>query len=152
MESLERFLTKHPFFAGIDREHVLPFVGCARNLKWEPGSYVFREGEEATEVYLVREGRIAVELARPGGEAIVIETLDAGDVLGWSWLLPPYRWHFDARVVEPGRAISLDGACLRRKADADPAFGYLLMRRMCDVIARRLVASSMQILDVYGPR
>lgn len=152
MESLERILATHPFFEGVDAQTVKRFAGCASNHKWDSGATIFREGDPAEQVYLLREGQVAVELIQPARDAIMLETLDGGDVLGWSWLLPPYHWHFEARAVTPVRALALHGACLRRKCAEDHEFGYILMKRMCEVIARRLAHATMQLLDVYGAR
>ena len=150
METLERVLAEHPFFHDVPSARLQRFVGCAMNVKWDAGKVIFREGEPAEHLYLIRYGRVAVELAKTGGAPIVIETLDPGDVLGWSWLLPPYQWHFEARALGLVRAIALDGKCLREKSETDHEFGYVLMKRMAELIARRLVHTSMQLLDVYG--
>ena len=152
MESLERVLATHPFFQGVESPTVKRFAACASNHKWDAGETIFREGDPAEQVYLLREGQVAVELVQPARDAIMLETLDGGDVLGWSWLLPPYHWDFEARAVPPVRALALHGACLRRKCEEDHEFGYILMKRMCEVIARRLAHATMQLLDVYGAK
>ena len=87
---------------------------------------------------------------RPGRGAVTFQTLSAGEVVGVSWLIPPYRWSYDARALEAVRAIALDAACLRRKCDADHDFGYAMMLRFVPVLVQRLQATRLQILDVYG--
>lgn len=143
-------LRDHPFTAGMRPEHVAVVAGCARNVHLAAGTYVFREGEPASTFLALRDGVVALELFTPTRGGLVVQTLHAGDVLGWSWLFPPYRWTFDARVVEAARAVALDGACLRAKAEADHELGYELMKRVAQVFTRRLAATRMQLLDLYG--
>jgi CRP-like cAMP-binding protein len=85
-----------------------------------------------------------------GRGALTVETVDAGDVVGWSWLFRPFRWHFDARALDPVRAIALDGACLRGKCDQDHTLGYELLNRFSPVLLERLQATQLQLIDVYG--
>lgn len=152
MRTLETILAEHPFFEGLPDKHLKVIVGCASNVSFEEGETIFREGEEANRFYLIRQGRVALEVYAAGIGTITIQTLDAGDILGWSWLVPPYRWHFDARAVEPVRAIALDGECLRRKCEDDHDLGYELLKRFAEIITQRLQATRLQLLDVYGLR
>lgn len=152
MRTLETILAEHPFFAGLEPRYVQIIAGCASNVAFGEGHIIFREGEEANRFYLIREGRVALEVHAAGVGTITIQTLDAGDILGWSWLVPPYRWHFDARAIEPTRAIALDGECLRRKCDEDHDMGYELLKRFAEIITQRLQATRLQLLDVYARR
>lgn len=152
VEDLGRILDQHPFLAGIDGKLRALLVGCAANERFAAGKYVLREGGKAEKFYLIRQGAVAVEVYAPGRESLVIETLHQGDVLGWSWLVQPHRWTFDARVVEDCRLISLDATCLRRKMEEDTALGYEVMRRFVPVMAERLQAARLQMLDLYGSR
>ena len=150
MQTLEPILAKHPFFEGLEPKYLQLITGCASNVRFEAGGYIFHEGEAATSFYVIREGKVALEtFAAPRGP-ITIETIEAGEVLGWSWLFPPYRWHFDARVVEPTRAIALDGVCLRNKGEADHDLGYQLVKRVAQILMQRLQATRLQLLDMYG--
>lgn len=150
MRTLETVLAEHPFFAGLEQRYLQIIVGCATNVVFEKGQIIFREGEEANRFYLIRQGRVALEVHAAGIGTLTIQTLDAGDILGWSWLVPPYRWHFDARAVELTRAIALDGECLRRKCEEDHDLGYELLKRFAEIITQRLQATRLQLLDVYG--
>jgi CRP/FNR family transcriptional regulator, cyclic AMP receptor protein len=150
METLERVIAEHPFFSGLDQEYIKLFVGCASNVRFDEGAYAFREGEEANRFYLIRRGRVALEIFTPKSEPIVVQTLEAGEVLGWSWLVPPYRWRFHARALETTLAIGLDGHCLRIKCDENHDLGYELMKRVASVIQQRLEATLLQVLDVYA--
>jgi CRP/FNR family cyclic AMP-dependent transcriptional regulator len=150
METLEPTLAQHPFFEGLDGAYLKLLVGCASNVRFQAGAYLFRQGEEAGHFYLLRQGRIALEIYAPQRPPIVVQTLDAGDILGWSWLIPPHHWRFDARVVEDTRAIALDGKCLRNKCEENHDLGYELLKRFAHIITERVEAARMQLLDVYA--
>lgn len=150
METLEPLLAEHAFFRNLPRQDVQLITGCARNVRFNPDEVIFREGEDADQFYLIRHGRVALEVFQPERGTMQIQTVGAGDVLGWSWLVPPYQWRFDARAIELTRAIALDGRCLRGKCDADPRLGYELLKRVAAVIAERLHETRLQMLDVYG--
>ncbi|CUS97315.1 cyclic nucleotide-binding domain-containing protein [Candidatus Chrysopegis kryptomonas] len=150
IETLEKLLAEHPFFKGLKKEYLELIIGCARNVFYKPGEFIFREGEEANEFYVIRDGKVSLEFSSPGKEPIVIQTLEDGEVLGWSWLVPPYYWHFSARAVEPTRAIALDGKCLRTKCEEDHNLGYELLKRFVTIVEQRLQATRIQLLDLYG--
>lgn len=150
MQSLKELITAHPFFAGLDEPTVNLLEGCAHNVHFRPGEYLFREGEPANEFFVVRRGRVALDVHLPGRGEHVLDTVDEGDVVGWSWLVPPYRWFFDARAVQDVSAVSLDATCLRGKCDEDPALGYALMQRVAQVMYARLQSARVRLLDLYG--
>jgi CRP/FNR family cyclic AMP-dependent transcriptional regulator len=143
-------LAEHPFFAGMAPDHVAILTGCAANVTFAPGEMLFREGDPADRFYVVRFGRVSLETHAPTRGPLTVETVDAGEVLGWSWLFPPYRWHFDARAQTVVRALALDGVCLREKCERDPAMGYEVMRRFAQVAISRLEATQLQLTDLYG--
>jgi CRP-like cAMP-binding protein len=150
METLEPLLSKQPFFEGLDSNYLKTLTGCASNVHFPGGAMIFKEGEEANQFFLIREGRVAIEVFVEARGPVTIQTLSAGDILGWSWLVPPYHWRFDARAVDEVRALALDGKCLREKCEADSRLGYELLKRFALVITRRLEATRIQLLDVYG--
>ena len=152
VETFERILAVHPFFAELPPSHLGTIVGCAANVQFDAGRFIFREGTPADRFYVLRHGTVAVEVFVPGGGAVTVETVEAGEVLGWSWLFPPYNAHFDARALTLVRALALDGACLREKCERDPALGYALMKGFTQLVVRRLEATRMQLLDLYGNR
>jgi CRP/FNR family transcriptional regulator, cyclic AMP receptor protein len=149
MENLERVVADHRFARGLASRHLELLAGCASNVRFETNQVAFREGEEANVFYLIREGKMAVELHAPERGTINILTLGRGEVLGWSWLVPPYRWSFDARAVEPTRAIALDGKCLREKSERDSDLGYQLHKRIAQIMEERLQATRLQLLNLY---
>jgi len=150
METIETLLQDVPFFAALAPEELELVAGCASNVHFDENEVLFREGEQADTFYLVRHGVIAIEMFVPGRGTTTIETIEAGEIVGWSWLFPPYRWHFDARALVPVRATSFDGACIRGKCDASPALGYGLMSRVSQVLIERLQWTRLRLLDVYG--
>ncbi len=150
MENLERILSEHPFLKGLEPEYLQLVSGCASIVRFEAGQYLFREDEEANWFYIIRQGKVAVEAYAAERGSVIIDTVEEGDVLGWSWLIPPYNWHFDARAVELTRAIALDGKCLRNKCEHDHNLGYELLKRFAHIIEQRLEATRIRLLDLYG--
>lgn len=149
IQTIEDYLPRHPFFAGLDDDALALVGGCAEHVRFRAGEYLFREGEPADTFYVLRSGRVALE-TRLGTGARVLDTADADDVVGWSWLVPPYRWMFDARAVTDTRALAFDGACLRGKCEDDPALGYALLQRVVGVMSDRLHSARVRLLDLYG--
>jgi CRP/FNR family transcriptional regulator, cyclic AMP receptor protein len=152
METLERIIAEHPFFEGLDVPYMDLLVGCASNVRFDKGHYIFREGGDANEFYLIRAGKVALEVFGPNRKPTIVETLSEGDILGWSWLIPPYIWKFHARTVDMTRAIALDAKCLRSKCEENHDLGYEIMKRFAGVMQRRLEATRFQLLDVYAVR
>lgn len=147
---LPELLAEHDFTKGLDQAALDLIAGCAHNVRFRPGTYVFREGGAAERFYLVRRGRVALEMIVPGRGRMTIQTLKGGEILGVSWLFPPYRWSFDARAITDVGAIAFDAACLRGKCDEDHHLGYELMRRFAPKLSERLQAARLQLADVYG--
>ncbi len=150
IQNFEKVLAEHPFFRGMATPHLDTLTGCVANVVFQPGEFIFREGQAADHFFIVREGRVAVEVFVPNKGPVTIETVEGGEVLGWSWLFAPYKARFDARAMTAVRALSLDGACLRTKTEKDAAFGYDLLKRFTQLVVARLEATRMQLLDLYG--
>jgi CRP/FNR family cyclic AMP-dependent transcriptional regulator len=141
---LERIVCEHPFFADLEAGFCTLVCGC------DAGEYLFREGRPADQFYLVRHGRVALEVKAPGRGSVAFQTVSAGQVAGVSWLVPPYRWAYDAKALELVRAVAMDATCLRDKCETDHDLGYELMKRFVPVLVERLHSTQLQILDVYG--
>ena len=150
MKTIDVLLAEHPFFHGMAPGYLEFIAGCGRNVQFEPGRYIHREGQEANEFYAIRHGKVALEIFVPGRGPMTLQTLDEGDVFGWSWIFPPYKWVFDARAVELTRAVAFDGVCLRTKCEGDAQLGYDFMKRFAQVVTQRLDVARLQLLDVYG--
>jgi len=150
MATVESILAEHPFFEGFSEGHVKLVAGCASDVHFKPGQIIFRVGEEARKFYLVRHGKVALQMTSERRGPLTVLTVGAGEVLGWSWLFAPYRWHFDARSQQPTHALAFDGKCLRAKCDEDHDLGYDIYKRFMQVITERLEATRLQLLDMYG--
>jgi len=150
METIETLIRDAPVFKELQPDRLELIAGCAANITFDAGEVIFRQGDPAETFFLVRHGSVVLETFVPPRGSILIETIGPGEVVGWSWLFPPYRWHFDARAVEPVRATVFAGDCLRGKCEDDPALGYDLMSRFAQVMIERLQWTRLRLLDVYG--
>ena len=150
METLQHLIAQHPFFSGLQPEYLELITGCASNVRFDADSYIFHEGEEAQHFYLLRAGKVGLEVPTPDRGPMTIQTVGEGELIGWSWLVPPYLWRFDARVLELTRAVALDATCLRKKCETDHHLGYELLKRLTVLMEERLQATRLQLLDFYG--
>lgn len=150
MSTLEPLLREHPFLLGLEPGHLAELARHATEGDFEAGDLLLEEGGEAQETFLIYAGAVALEIHVPGRGTIQFQTLGPGDCLGWSWLFPPYRWHFDARAIEPTRVVALDGKGLRERCEENRELGYDVAKRFLAVVLQRLERIRMQLLDVYG--
>jgi CRP/FNR family cyclic AMP-dependent transcriptional regulator len=150
MQTLDELIEESPVFAGMDESFRTLVAGCGANVVFRPDEWLFREGGRADTFWLLRRGRVALQVHVPGRGDLTFETIEPGDVVGWSWLFPPYEWQYDARAVDEVHAVVFDGECLRGKSEADHALGHELMRRFGKVIVDRLQHTRMRLIDVYG--
>jgi CRP-like cAMP-binding protein len=150
MEGLERIVKEHAFFVGMQDAFCELVCGCAKNVRFAAGQYLYHEGDPAEWFYLLREGRVALQLTAPGRGALTFQTVSEGEIVGVSWLIPPYRWTNDAKAIEPTRAIAIYATCLREKCESDHDLGYEMMKRFMPIVIQRLQATRVQVLDVYG--
>jgi CRP/FNR family transcriptional regulator, cyclic AMP receptor protein len=140
----------HPFLAGMNRTRLALLTDCAMATRFKLGQIVFREGEPANRFYLIETGKVVLESGKGFGKPVMVETIGAGDLLGWSWMFPPYVWHFTARAVEPTEAIFFYGTILREYCERDPSLGYELFKRMAPVMLRRLQAARQKMLSIHS--
>jgi CRP-like cAMP-binding protein len=143
-------LAAHPFLDGLAEAWLRYLSFQARRTVHHGGSRLFREGDPAEHFWLIRDGRVSLEFTVPGRGDIVIEELGPGTVLGWSWMFPSGRWQFSAVAAEQTLAIEIDAREVQRLCDNDPAFGYEITRRFSAVLADRLQAARMRLLQVYA--
>jgi CRP-like cAMP-binding protein len=148
MPPLAEAIAAHRFAADMQPEHLQKLLDVAMYKQFERDQIVFREGEPANRFYLICHGKIALESRTNDKSGPVVQFVGEGEVLGWSWLFPPYYWHFDARAVEPTSAIFFYGTRLRKESEEDPAFGYELMKRVAAVVIRRLQIVRVQLLQL----
>ena len=152
METLAILLAENPLFKGLDPQFLTALTECASNATFEPGHMIFRQGEVADRFYVLRERTASLEWFRLEPGSIPLQTMQGGDILGWSWLVPPHKWRFDARCVTRVRAFALDAACLRDILQKDPRLGYALLERFAMLLEQRLQATRLQLLDMYQTR
>lgn len=150
MADTGQVLVEHKFFSDLE-EVFRPLVGgCAKMIIFEAGQYLFHEGDPAEWFYLIRYGRVALEVAAPGRATLTFQTIGESDVLGMFWLMPQSHWTHDARALELTRAIAINANCLRQKCERDHDLGYDLMKRFVPILLRRLESAQLQMLDIYG--
>lgn len=149
-ELIAQHLVKHPFLAGLEHKQRTLLSDCALATKFKKGEVIFREGDHAERFYLITNGKVVLESGAADGEPVVIETIGAGDLLGWSWMMPPYQWHFTARAIEPTEAIFFAGPILRQYCEKDHSLGFELHKRMSAVMMRRLQAARKKMIAIHG--
>src|ERR1700677_4073751 len=146
--TLAEAIAAHRFAADMKPEHLKRLVDVATFKRFEPDEVIFKEGDQANRFYLISEGKIAMESRGDGESAPLVQFVSEGEVLGWSWVFPPYYWHFDARAVTPTSAILFYGTRLREQCEEDPVFGYDLMKRVAAIVIKRLQITRVQLLQL----
>jgi len=128
----------HPFLAGMNHHHLMLLTDCAKPAHFKKGELILEEGEVADRFYLIESGKVVLESTSEDAEPVIVDTIAAGDLLGWSWMVPPYVWHFNARALEPTDAIYFSGPVLREYCEKVHSLGYELFKRMSLVMTKRL--------------
>jgi CRP/FNR family transcriptional regulator, cyclic AMP receptor protein len=141
-------LAAHRFLRGMSREYLEKLASHTQWVTVTTGQYLGREHEAANAFYLIQSGQVAIEMATPHDGRVRLQTIAPGEVVGWSWLVPPHRWQFDARTLDPVQALALDAESLRWRCHHDPDLGYELLQRLVGVIASRLAATRRKLLEV----
>jgi CRP/FNR family transcriptional regulator, cyclic AMP receptor protein len=138
---------KHPFLQGLTDAQIAKLAEFAMQVEFEPGKRIFHEGDIANRFYLLLDGQVSLETEARDGKPVTIKTLGRGDVLGWSWLFPPYQWNFTARAVTPVKAVFFYGTWLREECETDLALGFELLKRMSQILLHRLQATRRRLVD-----
>jgi CRP/FNR family cyclic AMP-dependent transcriptional regulator len=144
------FLAAHPVFKDFSPDHLALIASFAGMQQYAPQRRIFEHDKRADHFYIVRSGKVTIEVPAVGGEPLSIQTLGPGSVLGWSWLVPPYRWLFDARALVDTEVVAVDGNRLRKACDADPALGYEVLKRFAALMADRLNAARLTAMRHYS--
>jgi len=150
MKDMQAILKEHAFFKDLKAEYIKFIAGCASNVRFKEAEAILKEGQEADKFYLIKHGKVAIDIMVTQRRSITIQTIHDGSILGWSWLIPPHRYRFDARAVEDTSAIVLDGKCLRNKCEENHDLGYELLKKLTTVLTQRLAVTRMQLLDIYN--
>ncbi len=146
MNTLDAIITSHPFVSTMSSEHLDLLCKNAREIEYKRDQILFRQGDPANRMLLIEEGKIVIE-AHEAGKTVPIQTFGTGDVLGWSWLFPPFSWLFQGRATEPTKVIALDGAHLLIAAEQDHDFGYELMKRVSQMLIHRVQTTRHQLIQ-----
>jgi len=141
--------SSHAFLSNLSERHRMLLASGAKPFVAPPGEPLAREGETAKAFYLIQEGHVALDLHSPGRGVTSIQTVGPGDIVGWSWLVPPHRWRFDCRAVDTVRGLVFDAEWLREKCEQDHELGYHLLKQLVATTANRLAATRLQLLDIY---
>ena len=149
-EPISDRVMQHPFFAGIDPTLVHAMASKAEVRTYAVGEMLVREGRTAEEFFLIQDGKVALEVGAADRGSITVETIGRGEILGWSWLVPPFRWRFDARAIKPTEVIAINAAAARYALAAHPAIGYQFLLKFLPVVAERLENTRVQLLDIHG--
>ena len=149
VKHIKDYLLEATFFEGMQKEYLELIAGCGQLVHFKANEIIAKEGDDANSFYVIREGDVAVESHMPGG-VLMIGKVGAEGVVCYSWLFPPYRTDFDIRAVGEVKAIKLDGACLRGKAEQDHELGYQFMKRFAAIMLRLMQSTRRQMLDIYG--
>ena len=152
INGVDTAVREHAFLAGLDPMFFDAVCDCASIRRFASQQQIFHEGGEADHFYLIISGKVALETFVPGCGMVTIQSLGAGDALGWSWLFAPHEWHFTATTKEPTEVISLNAAALRRIAEADREFHDELVTRVGRTLHQRLLGTREQLVDLYGMR
>jgi CRP-like cAMP-binding protein len=150
MSLVGELLAGHRMFKDMDPGFLRILRECAATADFHLGEFIFHQGRKADRFYILHHGQVALEQHLAGRGTLVVETAGTGDVLGSSWLFPPYRYQFDARCLEETRTLAFNAGCLRDICEADHDLGYELMKRFAGLMVRRLHAARLQCLDIYG--
>ncbi len=150
MKQIAEIIKEHPFFEGLTEDDLTFIAGCGKNVIFQENETIARAADPADEFYLICEGQAAISLEVPPRKAQIFQTMGPNEILGLSWLIPPYRWTVSAHAVQRTRAVAINGACLREKCEKDPRLGFKLMKHLVAVLVKREEAALLHLLDVYG--
>lgn len=149
-ETMATRVALHPFLAGMNRGQLVLLTDCVVSVRFRSGEIILHEGGHADRVYLIETGKVILESGKGHAKPVVVDTIGAGDLLGWSWMFPPYAWQFTARAVEPTRAIFFAGPVLQEYCERDHSLGYELLKRLTAVMNRRMQNARRKMLDVHS--
>lgn len=152
MKKIVDILCEHSFFQELSKEHLEFIAGCGKNVVFKEKQVIAAPGDAADEFYLICHGQVAIIQESPQHKPFIYQTLGDHEILGLSWLIPPYRWTVLAQTTQPTTAIALNGACIREKCEKDPTLGFKLMRHLVQILVANEHATRLHLLDVYGTK
>jgi CRP-like cAMP-binding protein len=149
IHDMTKSLAALPFFKEMPADYLEFISGCATHVRFNEGEFVTLQGRDADHFFAIRDGLVALEI-EAANKTFTVQTVQDGGLVGWSWLIPPYRWHFDARAITPVSAVRFDAVCVREKCENDREFGYEVLKRFSRLIIQRLMVTRMLLVDMYG--
>jgi CRP-like cAMP-binding protein len=150
VETLEETIVTHPFWNGLNPDYFRLLQECARFERFAAGELIFQEGQKADNFFVIQTGCVKLDAFVAGRGTVTVQTVSAGAALGWSWLFPPYKWHFSAQANERTEVVAFDARFLREAAEANHDFGYELFKRVSSVLLQRLQETRLLLCDFYG--
>src|SRR6266487_6268594 len=150
VEAMTTRVALHPFLAGMNPAQLALLTDCAIPVHFKKGQTILREGDIANRFYLIESGKVVLEAGDSLGDRVIVDTISSGDLLGWSWMFPPYVWHFTARAAEPTQAIFFYGTILREYCERDHSLGYELFKRITPIMMKRLQSARRRMVSVHA--
>lgn len=150
-QSIADYLSSHPFFSGLDDRYIQFLAESAVETRISEGGVLFRQGKRADKFYLLRSGQVSIQVPALVGPVLEIQRIGEGQVLGWSWLIAPYLWNFQARVETDSTFLEFDGRAVLARCEQDPKFGYELLKRFAALMSERLDAARQKMMDEWNP-
>lgn len=150
-ESIVQVLAEAPVFSGMSQDFLTRLAKNAHEIEVESGTLLFRGGAPADHFFLLLEGGVSIEIPAVAGPTLQVQRLTPVRVLGWSWLLPPFKWTFNARTTSESRLLEFDGRAVLAQCEQDPAFGYEVIKRFSGLMAERLDAAHRKMMDQWSP-
>jgi CRP-like cAMP-binding protein len=151
MQSIEDYLSTQSFFSGLDDSFMKFLSNSAQGVQLKEDQVLFQQGKPADKFYLLRSGQVSIQVPALVGPTLELQVLGEGQILGWSWLIPPYRWNFQARALEDSDLLEFDGSAILAHCEEDPKFGYELFKRFAALMSKRLDAARQKIMDQWDP-
>ncbi len=150
-QSTTEYLSAHKFFSEFSDDILKFLCECSSTMVIEKGQILFRQGDNADKFYVVLDGRISIQMPAIMGPTLEIQTLGKDQVLGWSWLIAPYKWNFQTRAEEDSELLQFDGTAILARCEQDPKFGYELLKKFADLMSVRLNAAREKMMDEWNP-
>jgi len=150
-QSTAEYLSSHEFFSELNDDILKFLCECSSIREIKKGEILFRQGEKADKFYVIRKGFVSIQIPAIMGPALEIETLGRNDVLGWSWMILPYKWHFQTRAEEDSELLAFDGAAILVRCEQDPKFGYELLKKFAGLMSVRLNAARQKMMEEWNP-
>ena len=142
----------HDFFKNLPNDFIEELIQIAHLKSYKAGEYIFKEGGKAEHFFIILSGQINLELHAPSQKPIIVQSLKGEEILGWSWMYPPYEWTYDAHAVRDGQMFMIEGKALSELCEKNPECGYRLMHKFSEMMIQRLKSARIQLLDLFGDR